>query len=261
MPGVAPYAPCVQRRNEDYPWDEFDTEAYLAHNYEHVRHDDDVILRAVGSFFAAACRGKQHLNGIDVGTGANLYPALAMLPFCEEITLLEYSRSNVDWLESQKENQWPSWDSSWEAFWQLLCRWPAYKRVKEPGIELAKRAKVHHGNLFDLPRDHSYDLGTMFFVAESISPEHAEFDSAMEHFLNSLTRQAPFAIALMEHSGGYRVGDNIFPATDIGIADVTKFLQGKATDVEVRHIGPGTDPVREGYTGMIIAYGYARGVG
>lgn len=35
-------------------------------------------------------------NPIDVGTGTNLYPALAMLPLVESITLGEHSQANPD---------------------------------------------------------------------------------------------------------------------------------------------------------------------
>jgi len=257
MPGVVP--PRAQRRNEDYPWDQFDTQAYLAHNYKHVRHDDRRILRIVSRFFERACQGKRDLRGIDVGTGANLYPALAMLPFCQEITLLEFAQSNVDWLRSERENMWPSWLGSWGGFWQILRRMPSYRAFTEPERWLAKRAEVVHRSLFELPRDNSYDIGTMFFVAESITRQRAEFSAAMDHFLDSLGRDAPFAIALMEHSRGYQVGDSYFPATDISTRDVEQFLRGRVRRVEVKRIGPGADPVRDGYTGMIVAYGRARG--
>ena len=259
MPDVPPDG-AQSLHNEDFPWDQFDTEAYLEHNYAHVRHDDREILDAVSSFFERACAEKELLHGIDVGTGANLYPTLAMLPFCRKITLLEYSRSNVRWLRWQRRRLWPSWKANWQAFWQVLRKLDAYKGVAKPRWALIRRARVCRRSVFDLPRDHLYGIGTMFFVAESITPEHDEFDSAMEHFLGALAPGAPFAIALMEHSGGYQVGDKLFPATDIDIADVEKFLNSKAADVKVELIGPGVEPVREGYTGMIIAYGCARDV-
>ena len=74
--------------NADYPWDEFDPEDYFAHNYASLRDDDREILEIVRSYFADQLGDlpMHSLRGIDVGTGANLYPALAMLPFCEEIT-------------------------------------------------------------------------------------------------------------------------------------------------------------------------------
>jgi hypothetical protein len=99
----------------------------------------------------------------------------------------------------------------------------------------------------------------MFFVAESISPQRGELTTAMRHFLNVLRADAPFAIALMEHSKGYQVGDDYFPATDIDVEDVREFLGGSATHVVVERVSPGENPLRDGYTGMIIACGRARG--
>ncbi|HWC83210.1 MAG TPA: SCO2525 family SAM-dependent methyltransferase [Pseudonocardiaceae bacterium] len=255
-----------QRFNGDFPWDEFDTTAYLDHNYTHVREDDREILEIIAAHFARECGGERAgtLRGIDLGTGANLYPTLAMLPFCELVTLYEFSASNVSWLREERRGNWPSWRTAWQGFWQVLSRMPAYDRATEPdmGAKLARHTTVEQGSVFDLQPtdDQHFDLGTMFFVAESITKEREEFRSAMRHFLGALRPGAPFAIALMEHSIGYQVGDNHFPATDIDDSAVGQFLrEQKSTGVKIKRVGTGSDPVREGYTGMIIVCGRTRG--
>lgn len=245
-------------RNVDFPWNEFDPEAYLKHNYESVRDDDREIVRFVREFFVRTLSDEAPgRRGIDVGTGANLYPALMMLPFCDEITLYEYSESNVEWLRRQREAGWPSWATAWCAFWDLLADERPYLDFPgDPRTELTRRAEVSRGSVFDLdPAAGRYDLGTMFFVAESITSERAEFHAAVQRFLGVLVPNAPFAIAFMEHSAGYTVGDRHFPATDIGQQEVRDYLTVRASEVLVEHVGTGTNPLRDGYSGMVMACG------
>lgn len=256
----------VQPGNADYPWDKFDPVDYLAHNYATMRDDDRQVLEFVRDFFARmspALTGRPGLRGIDVGTGPNLYPALAMLPFCTELTLYEYSRSNVDWLTNEHAGSWPSWQPVWADFWQVLCEEPIYARADraDMGRELARRVKVVWGNVFDLDdAQHGYyDVGTMFFGPESLSTRRSEFHSAIDHLLDVLRPNSPFAIGLMEHSNGYSVGDNRFPATDIGVRDVTDCLVARAADLACARVGPGEVPLRDGYTGMMIVCGRVSG--
>jgi hypothetical protein len=254
--------PRPEQRNEDFPWDTFDSEAYLAHNYGTVRDDDGQILAFVRDFFVRSSPSLGHreaMRGIDVGTGPNLYPALAMLPFCRDITLYEYSKSNVDWLASQHAAHWPSWETVWCDFWKLLCEDPVYAGTEQPemGAELSRRTRVIWGNVFDLDesRHGRFDIGTMFFGPESLTAQTSEFRSAIDHFLAVLRPNAPFAIALMEHSKGWHAGAAHFPATDIGLRDITAFLDGRVSDLRFERIGTGDAPVREGYTGMIVVCG------
>ena len=251
--------------NSDFPWDDFDTSEYLEHNYHRLRGDDAQIVEIVGGYFADKCAdwtAEGGLRGIDVGTGSNLYPTLAMLPFCDRIRLLEFSSSNCEWLRQEHAEGWPSWPGTWINFWNVLCNRPEYKRFTsaDMGSEVSERTEIVQGSVLELEVSPGaeFDIGTMFFVAESISRERGEFTTAMRHFLNVLRPGAPFAIALMEHSLGYQVGDTYFPATDIDAKDVQEFLDGSAVDVVVERVGPGNNPLREGYTAMIIACGRAR---
>jgi hypothetical protein len=251
-----------QRRNADYPWDQFDPVAYFKHNYETMRNDDSQVLAFVRDYFVRVAPGladRHDAHGIDIGAGPNLYPALAMLPFCEDVELYEYSRSNVAWLEQQKAARWPTWATSWRDFWTLLCKDPSYAGADRPDMpaELSRRIKITHGNVFDLngTQHERYDIGTMFFGPESLSPQKEEFASALDHLLDVLRPNAPFAVAFMEHSKGYPVAENEFPATDIGLDDVLGCLRGRTWDLCYERIGTTEAPLRAGYTGMIIACG------
>jgi hypothetical protein len=77
----------LPKSNEKFPWDSFDSEWYLQHNYgAGLRDDDKEILERIGTFFTGL--GQPRLrHGLDVGTGTNLYPVLAMLPLCHRITV------------------------------------------------------------------------------------------------------------------------------------------------------------------------------
>jgi hypothetical protein len=236
-------------RNSDFPWDDFDSSWYYDHNYKVLRDDDRQIVQVVRDFFATLDLSS-HRCGIDVGSGTNLYPALTMLPLCDEITLYEYSASNVSWL--QREIQ--SYSSPWDAFWELLAEEPPYKSVGSPRKMLAAKASVERGSIFDLPES-QWDIGTMFFAAESISPALSEFQTALDSFIRSLRPGAPFAAAFMENSLGYTVGTRHFPAVAITENEVKNRLTGSAKDLDIYRTGLTSNPLRDGYGGMILATG------
>ncbi len=248
----------VGRGNRDYPWDEFNSVEYFKFNYVNLRDDDREIVEIVRDFLArklAGCALREGARGIDVGTGANLYPALTMLPFCEHITLYEHSEANVQWLREQSTTGWPSWDEAWSEFWKLLSVRAPYGEVTDPKAKLAKQIKVVKGDVLGHSAHEQYDIGTMFFVAESITAQPKEFLAAMDHFFSMLKPNAPFAMAFMEHSQGYHVGTQTFPATDIGEQDVWNCLRAHASDFSLHRLSAEDKPLREHYTGMIVAHG------
>lgn len=247
------------RLNSDAPWDSFDSMAYLSHNYRALRSDDRQILTLVrdhfGEHFAQHPAGPP-LHGIDIGAGTNLYPSLAMLPWCEELTLFERAEGNVAWLRREVRN----YGENWDAFWTVLREGAAYRAVEDPRARLAAAATVIKGDLFaDLPA-HRSGIGTMFFVAESMSSAHEEFESAVDRFAGALLPGAPFAVAFMENSLGYDVGDQRFPACQVVADDVIASLRVHAADdLRVSRIDiPGEPLLREGYTGMLLALGRLR---
>ncbi|GAB3882165.1 SCO2525 family SAM-dependent methyltransferase [Kibdelosporangium lantanae] len=245
----------VPRGQNDFDWNGFDTAVYYAHNYLSLRDDDREIIERVGDHFAARLRDRQGLRGIDVGTGPNLYPALTMLPFCSTVTLFEHARTNLDWLFEQKDNGWPSWDDAWGQCWKVLSDLPVYQQFDDPQNRLVERADIQPGNVYELSPEKPYDVGTMFFVAESITERESEFRSGVDHFLDALVPGAPFAIAFMEHSAGYHVADHEFPATDIDGGTVRRCLATRVDDVQIERIKTGDKPLRDGYTGMLLALG------
>jgi hypothetical protein len=225
-----------------------------------LREDDREIVEIVRDFLVrklATTRLPANARGIDVGTGANLYPALTMLPFVDHITLYEHSEANVQWLRDQTATGWPSWNEAWSQFWKLLCERPQYAAVADPVRRLTedKHVSVVKGDVLAGADQQKFDIGTMFFVAESITGQQHEFLTAMDHFFSMLKPDAVFAMAFMEHSQGYHVGVQNFPATDIGEQEIWSCLRGHAGDFSLHRLSAEDKPLRDHYTGMIVAHG------
>jgi len=239
--------------NDDFYWNALDSGAYWKRNYATPHEIDCQFVAKVRDFFSGQLGGRSGLSGVDVGTGPNLYPPLAMLPFCDEVTLIDRSESNIKWLDGQLGG----YSEAWDPFWKILAEKPAYARIKAPREAMSRRAKTMMGSIFDLPTSR-WDVGTMFFVAESISREKEEFRAAVIRFVEALRPDSPYAIAFMENSEGWEVGEEMFPAVPIGVTDVRECLDGRTTIHEIHRIDAGENRFREGYTGMILACGRTR---
>ena len=238
--------------NADVEWDRFDSKAYFDYNYGSLRPDDAAIIKIVADFFATATRGNWRGRAIDVGTGANLYPALTMLPYCSDVTLFERAHSNREWLKHELIE--PS--KSWLEFWNAVAddRTP-YTPIGDPLDLLHQRARVRRGNVFTL-QPGQYDIGTMFFVAESITTRTSEFRRAVGRFVDALRPGSPFAAAFMRDSSGYVVGDQLFPACSIGNEEASDALAPMARNVEILDVA--SSDLREGYCGMMVATGFKK---
>ena len=70
-------------RNADAPWSKFDPATYVDLNYRTPLEVDLLIVRLMRDHFSGCFAGgvPAAVRGVDVGAGANLYPALSMLPF------------------------------------------------------------------------------------------------------------------------------------------------------------------------------------
>jgi hypothetical protein len=237
-------------RNADVDWNRFDPDWYGDHNYRRLRDDDCQIIELVRDFFAGCAPAGGH--GIDVGAGPNLYPAMAMLPFCDRIELRDVSERNVAWLRQALTG----YDASWDPFWAVYRDHPAYRTVTDPRTRLAQLCQVRRASLFDLPPC-AWDLGTMFFVACSISTDRVEFQTSLDCFTAALRPGAPFAVAVMERSVGYDVHGAHYPAVWLEDADLRRALAATAHGVTVHRV-VGEVPLRDGYGGaMLLATGHA----
>ncbi|GAB7042708.1 MULTISPECIES: SCO2525 family SAM-dependent methyltransferase [Catenuloplanes] len=239
------------RSNSEWAWDAFDSDFYFTHNYDSVRRADAEIIDHLGAFFSSS-QLRRHGRAIDVGTGANLYPALSMLPWADRVTLFERARTNRAWLARQQASPSPIWA---EFTARLRTGRPAYDVITDPSTAISGRTEIVAGNVFTLPQDGAFDMGTMFFVAESITQNRHEFERATRNFLGSLKRFAPFAAAFMKDSQGYQVGALEFPALAVDEYDIERCVAGLTHNVSVHTVDDTT--LRDGYKGMIVVTGFA----
>ena len=233
----------------------FSSHDYWRRNYSHLQAEDREIIRRVRDFLASARAGHPPVQrAIDVGAGTNLYPALLMLPWTKQILLADFSASNVSWLQDQLTDNAAAWP--WERFWEEMRTAEGYNDVHTPRERLREACDSERLSVFELPKA-AWDLGTMFFVAESITEDPVEFQAAVAAFVGALTPGAPFAAAFMAGAGGYPVDDTHFPALPVQPDDVRQHL----TELGVRELSVDlldTEPqVRHGYDGMIVATGFA----
>jgi NNMT/PNMT/TEMT family protein len=250
-------------QNTDVQWNAFSSHDYWRQNYHELQPEDQEIIRRVSSFLRVAFAGRPRApQGIDVGSGTNLYPALLMLPWTDKILLTDFSASNIHWLRRHLEDD-DSAAWTWRPFWDELHGAEGYNRIDEPRKQLREAcvgepgfAGIEQCSVFDLPAAR-WDLGTMFFVAESTTEDPAEFRAALARFVGALKPGAPFAAAFMAGSAGYEVAGTDFPAVPITRDDVRQHL----IELGVREPSVAlldTKPkVRDGYDGMIVATGYA----
>jgi hypothetical protein len=256
--------PChgMVQHNADVDWETFSSNEYWRRNYAKMHAADQEIIHLVNSFFRKAFNGRRPVQqAIDIGSGTNLYPALLMLPWTEQILLTDHSGNNVRWLRRHLADESPSW--SWQPFWREMREFEGYNRIGEPRARLRQacigspeRAGVEQRSVFDLPAA-QWQLGTMFFVAESITEDPNEFRAAVRGFLRALQPNSPFAVTFMAGSHGYLVGGTLFPALGITPDDVTdEFKKLGVSELGVDLLKT-TDRVREGYEGMIVATGIA----
>ena len=234
-------------------WATFDPDAYRADHYATLRADDAQILGLVARHFAAAGLPPGR-DGLDVGTGSNLAPTLALLPFCRRVTQWEYGEQNLAWLRRVQRDGLDF--APWRPFWDCLTSAAPepYKAINDPAWAVRSTATARHGSVHELPPQR-WEAGTMFFVAESHSTRLADFAAAVRRFVAALTPGSPFALACMTGSTGYQVGDERFPAVPVGQAEAWSALRPVARDV-VMHRIDSNPPVRPG-VGMLLAVGRA----
>ena len=248
--------------NADAPWNRFSSDDYWRRNYSDLHAEDQEIIHRVSDFLISAFAERPPAErAIDVGSGTNFYPALLMLPWTDRILLADYSESNVSWLKDQLADDTDPW--AWLPFWREIQEEKGYSYVDKPRLRLREAcvsepgyAGIEQFSIFKLP-EARWDLGTMFFVAESITKNPDEFRDALGRFVGALKPGAPFAATFMAGSAGYQVADTVFPAVPITRDEVRQHLAElgvREASVELLNKEP---EVRDGYAGMIVATGFA----
>jgi hypothetical protein len=191
--------------NRDVAWNRFDTAGYLAANYGTLHDFDRRIITALSRYYRALAPGSLG-RSLDVGTGPNLYPLMLAAAASRQLEVLEFSASNVAYLEQARRS---GADPSWTPFWQLCRRLdPALPADLD---QVLRGVTVHHGNAFDLPV-RRYDLVSMFFMAESVTGDRAEFEELSARFATAATPGGHLVAAYMAGMPQYELGGVTLPS-------------------------------------------------
>ncbi len=247
-------------RNDAVPWSEFDADGYWKINYAAVFPEDAQIIRFASNFLVQACGDRPPIEAaVDVGAGTNLYPALLMLPWTRRLVLTDYAATNIDWLTGNLADAPGEW--AWRPFWDLMADRPGYREVEDPRHQLATGHEISQLSVFDLPA-RTWDLGSMFFVADGITSDLAEFERAVRKFLGALNDGAPFLMAFMESSSGYEVSGVMFPAVRVTLDSLKGLLLSlPVTGTNVLQTDSSVRRLRPGYDAMLLVTGYVAHVG
>lgn len=244
-------------RNDTAAWSDFDADEYWRFNYKTVLPEDAEIIECASKFMIEACgAGSPYKEAVDVGAGANLYPSLLMLPWAEHLVCTEYGKasSNVSWLRenlADTPGEWP-----WQPFWDLVADLPCYRTISDPRRRLAAVHEVKAVSIFDLP-PRTWDLGSMFFVADGMTTDKEEFKMAVGAFLDSLKPRSPFLMAFMEGSVGYDVHGVRFPAVRVTPRSLDELLaELPVTGTSVLRTDNSIQRLRLGYDAMLLVTGF-----
>jgi NNMT/PNMT/TEMT family len=241
-------------RNDAVAWSNFDSAEYWKTNYASVLPEDAQIIQCASKFLIEACGETGRVKrAVDVGAGTNLYPALLMLPWADHVVFTEYASSNIDWLSQNLAEAPGEW--RWRPFWDLVAGLPYYRTIEDPRRTLAAGHEIRTLSIFDLPR-RTWDLGSMFFVADGMTTDEAEFKAAVRAFLDALLPGAPFLMAFMEGSTGYDVHGLQFPSVKITPLSLDALLaQLPVTRTSVLRTDNSIRCLRAGYDAMLLVTG------
>jgi hypothetical protein len=245
-------------RNDAVAWSDFDADEYWNINYSSVQPEDVEIIQRASKFLIEACGPpSRSKRAVDVGAGANLYPALLMLPWAEHIVFTEYASSSIHWLTENLPDAPGEWQ--WQPFWDLLADQACYRAVEQPRQSLAAVHEIRTVSIFDLP-PRTWDLGSMFFVADGMTTDEAEFESAVRSFIRALKPGSPFMMAFMEGSSGYDVHGVRFPSARVTPDSLDALLADlMVTGTSVLRTDNSIRRVRPGYDAMLLVTGFAAG--
>lgn len=247
--------PATPSGNADFSWDHFDSEAYFQHYYGEPHPDDDQVVALAATALKQAARETGPLDLVDVGTGPNFIPLFAALPVASRLTVWEYSRNNIAWLEADlaKAEMRPQWKHFWSVTREAYAPDPT---PEDPIPELRAKTSLQQGSIYDLPA-RRWNAATMFFCAESITSQMDEFERGCASFAQCVQPGGLLAAAFLVHSGGYVVADRPFPVLSLTAEQVETVFSRHATGVRMQSVGIVEREIRSGYSGFVFLTGRA----
>jgi hypothetical protein len=246
----------AQTGNADYQWARFDSEAYFQHYYGEPHPDDDRVIRCAVEAMRQAPPLAAELDVIDVGTGPNLIPLFCALPRARSLTVWEYARSNLVWLDAELSRA--EMRPQWRHFWTVTrdAYRPDHDLPENPIPGLRSKTALRQGSIFDLP-ERAWDAATMFFCAESITGKEAEFEAACAAFARCVKPGGALIAAFLVRSRGYVVADRPFPCLSLSAESIEAVFARHAGALKTERIGIVEREIRSGYSGFVFLTGTA----
>lgn len=228
-------------------WEQFNPRAYVRDNYAYVHDEDRQIIDLLFPYLAKKLKITNRV--LDIGTGPNLYPLLAIAPFVASIDCMEYSRRNTNYLK--KELQHPH--DNWKLFADYLRRKNNCYRQAIPEL-LTQKIRIQRGNIFSTNK-RGYDCASMFFCAESITDNRKDFTHACTQFVKTVKIGGTLLALFMENSSGYVIDSIRFPAYPVNQNSLIQTFTPLVSELKIHRIKRANCPLRAGYTGMLLLIG------
>ncbi|MFD4371296.1 class I SAM-dependent methyltransferase [Streptomyces sp. NPDC058486] len=236
------------RRNADADWDRWPVQDYLAENYRRLHPCDIAVIRHHAALYRRLGPGSV-ARSLEFGAGPNLYPLMPAATACRSIDALEPGAAGHAYLSGQLRN---GPDPSWQPFYALCRRLdPALPRTLSAALRgvTAVRGDVH------AVERHGYGLGSMSFVAESVTEDAGEFARVCRDFLGCVRPGGHLLAAFMENMPSYRIGTGpLWPACPVDAGAVREVFAPYTRDLDVRRVDK--DPTLPDYgdTGILLLH-------
>jgi hypothetical protein len=224
LDGAAPPRP-----NGDVAWDDFDTASYVADNYATLHDLDRRIIADLSPYYRALPPGSLR-SSLDIGTGPNIYPLMLVAAASRRLEALERSASNVGYL---RRARCEGADPCWTPFWQLCKQLdPA---LPEDLDEVLRGLTIHHGDALDGPLG-QHDLVSMFFVAESVTGDGAEFEQLSHRFAAAAVPGGHLVAAYMAGMPKYELGGETLPAFPLDRQTLEAVMRPVTRELRIRQL-------------------------
>lgn len=232
-------------RNADVDWNGWPVADYLAEVYRELHPSDDAVIEHHSAFYRTLTRDSV-ARSVELGAGPNLYPLMVAASASRNIEVIEPSAANLAYLDRQLHDPDPSWLPFYERCRKLQPTLPATL------LAALARVTVRAGSAADLRPD-TYDLGSMHFVAESVTEDLDEFREICQSLARSVKLGGHLIAVFMENMSCYRIGDGPeWPGIPVDARLVREVFDPLVVDLSTTRVGFDPTGPDYGYTGMVL---------
>jgi hypothetical protein len=233
-------------RNGEVDWDRWPVEDYLSENYRELHPSDLAVINHHGAVYRHLAPDSVGVS-LELGAGPNLYPLMLAAAVSRDIHAVERSPANVAYLTRQLRD---GPDASWSPFY-VACR--AGQPALPPALpDALARVRVSQGDLAGVPAG-AYDLGSMHFVAESVTEDRDEFHALCAAFARAVRPGGLLIAAFMENMGRYQLGDgSSWPGFPVDQAEVRSAFAPHVERLDLDRIDADPTLPDYGYSGMVL---------